>query len=91
MLTSKSGYSISRADKSTFFVLAVVLAAAPAAYSDDSGTAVVRPQVEPTAPAQSGAEFLRLHSGSLGGDGSGASSYIEMVRTNAERISEALN
>ena len=40
---------------------------------------------------ESGAELVRLYSGSLGPEGSGAETYIEMIRTNVERIVEGLN
>ena len=39
---------------------------------------------------ESGAELVRLYSGSLGLEGSGAETYIEMIRTNVGRIVEAL-
>ena len=39
---------------------------------------------------ESGAKLVRLYSGALGGEGSGAETYIEMVRTNVSRIAEAL-
>ena len=39
---------------------------------------------------ESGATLVRLHSGSLGSKGSGAETYIEMSRTNVERIATAL-
>ncbi len=39
---------------------------------------------------ESGATFVRLHSGSLGSKGSGAETYIEMSRSNVERIAAAL-
>ena len=39
---------------------------------------------------ESGATLVRLHSGSLGSKGSGAETYIEMSRTNVERIGTAL-
>ena len=40
--------------------------------------------------AESGARLVRLHSGSLGVPGSGAETYIAMVRSNVTRIVEAL-
>ena len=49
MMTSKHRYLISRAARSAIFALAVVLAAAFAACSDDRGTTVQTPQVDPTA------------------------------------------
>ena len=39
---------------------------------------------------ESGASLVRLYSGSLGVEGSGAESYIAMVRTNVTRIVDAL-
>ena len=39
---------------------------------------------------ETGAKLVRLYSGSLGQEGSGAETYIGMVRTNVSRISEAL-
>ena len=39
---------------------------------------------------ESGATLVRLHSGSLGSKGSGAETYIEMSRSNVERIAAAL-
>ena len=39
---------------------------------------------------ESGGELIRLYSGSLGPAGSGAETYIEMVRTNVGRVVEAL-
>ena len=39
---------------------------------------------------ESGAELVRLYSGSLGTKGSGAATYIEMMRTNVGRIVEGL-
>ena len=39
---------------------------------------------------ESGAELTRLYSGSLGLEGSGAETYIEMIRVNVGRIVEAL-
>ena len=43
-----------------------------------------------TVAQESGASLVRLYSGSLGEEGSGAATYIEMVRTNVERIVNAL-
>ena len=39
---------------------------------------------------ESGAKLVRLYSGALGDEDSGAATYIDMVRTNVERIVEAL-
>ena len=55
------------------------------------GETTVSDRLARAVATESGAELVRLYSGSLGGDGSGASTYIEMVRTNVERIAEALN
>ena len=40
--------------------------------------------------AESGAELVHLYSGSLGIEGSGAETYLDMVRTNVQRIVDAL-
>ena len=55
------------------------------------GETTVSDRLAQAVATESGAEFVRLYSGSLGGDGSGAATYIGMVRTNVERIAEALN
>ena len=55
------------------------------------GETTVSDRLAQAVATESGAEFVRLYSGSLGGDGSGASTYVEMIRTNVERIAEALN
>ena len=39
---------------------------------------------------ETGAELVPLYSGSLGEEGTSADTYIGMVRTNVERIVEAL-
>ncbi|MDE2780912.1 MAG: metal ABC transporter substrate-binding protein [Chloroflexota bacterium] len=39
---------------------------------------------------ETGAELVQLYTGSMGGPGSGADTYLSMVRTNVERIVEAL-
>ncbi len=39
---------------------------------------------------ESGVTMVRLHSGSLGAEGSGAETYLEMARTNVKLIAEAL-
>ena len=39
---------------------------------------------------ETGADLVKLYSGSLGKEGSGAETYLGMVRTNVERIVEAL-
>ena len=59
---------------------------APAVF----GETTVSERLAETVAAESGARVVRLHSGSLGPEGSGAESYIEMMRTNVERIVEAL-
>ena len=59
---------------------------APAVF----GETTVSERLAETVAAESGAKVVRLHSGSLGAEGSGAESYIEMMRTNVERIVEAL-
>ena len=55
------------------------------------GETTVSDRLAQAVATESGAEFVRLYSGSLGGDGSGADTYIGMVRANVERIAEALN
>ena len=54
------------------------------------GETTVSERLAETVAAESGAKVVRLHSGSLGAEGSGAENYVEMVRTNVERIVEAL-
>ncbi len=54
------------------------------------GETTVSDRLAQAVATESGAVFVRLYSGSLGGDGSGASTYVEMVRTNVGRIAEAL-
>ena len=39
---------------------------------------------------ESGAKLVRLYSGAIGNEGSGAETYLEMVQTNVSRIVEAL-
>ena len=39
---------------------------------------------------ESGAKFIRLYSGAIGNEGSGAETYLKMARTNVNRIVEAL-
>ena len=39
---------------------------------------------------ESGAKFVRLYSGAIGNEGSGAETYLEMVQTNVSRIVAAL-
>ena len=54
------------------------------------GETTVSERLAEAVAAESGAKVVRLHSGSLGAEGSGAATYIDMVRTNVERIVEAL-
>ena len=54
------------------------------------GETTVSERLAETVAAESGATVVRLHSGSLGTEGSGAETYVAMVRTNVERIVEAL-
>ena len=54
------------------------------------GETTVSERLAEAVAAESGAKVVRLHSGSLGAEGSGAATYIEMVRTNVERIVDAL-
>ena len=54
------------------------------------GETTVSERLATSIAAESGAELVRLYSGSLGTEGSGAETYIEMVRTNVERIVGAL-
>ena len=54
------------------------------------GETTVSERLASAVAKESGAELVRLYSGSLGPQGSGAETYIEMVRTNVERIVEGL-
>lgn len=54
------------------------------------GETTVSERLATALAAESGAELVRLYSGSLGTDGSGAETYLEMVRANVERIVSAL-
>ena len=54
------------------------------------GEATVSERLATSIAEESGAELIRLYSGSLGIDGSGAETYVDMVRTNVERIVKAL-
>ena len=54
------------------------------------GETTVSERLAQAVASESGAKLVRLYSGSLGPEGSGAATYIEMVRTNVERIVEAL-
>ena len=59
---------------------------APAVF----GETTVSERLASAVAAESGARLVRLYSGSLGTEGSGADTYIDMVRTNVARIVEAL-
>ena len=54
------------------------------------GETTVSERLANSVAKESGAELVRLYSGSLGLEGSGAETYLGMVRTNVERIVEAL-
>ncbi len=54
------------------------------------GETTVSERLAAAVAEESGAELVRLYSGSLGVRGSGAETYLEMVRTNVARIVEAL-
>ncbi len=54
------------------------------------GETTVSERLASSIAAESGAELVRLFSGSLGVEGSGAETYLEMVRFNVERIVDAL-
>ena len=54
------------------------------------GETTVSERLAQTIARETGAELVRLYSGSLGPEGSGADTYLGMVRTNVERIVEAL-
>ena len=54
------------------------------------GETTVSDRLAASIAAESGAELVRLYSGSLGAEGSGAETYIGMIRTNVERIVGAL-
>ena len=54
------------------------------------GETTVSERLAASIAAESGAELVRLYSGSLGSEGSGAETYIGMIRTNVERIVGAL-
>ena len=54
------------------------------------GETTVSERLASAVAKESGAELVRLYSGSLGPEGSGAATYIDMVRTNVGRIVEAL-
>ena len=54
------------------------------------GETTVSERLASAVAKESGAELVRLYSGSLGPEGSGAETYIGMIRTNVERIVEGL-
>ena len=54
------------------------------------GETTVSERLAKAVASESGVKLVRLYSGSLGPDGSGAATYIEMIRTNVGRIVEAL-
>ena len=54
------------------------------------GETTVSERLAAALAAESGASLVRLYSGSLGVEGSGAESYLGMVRTNVTRIVDAL-
>ena len=54
------------------------------------GETTVSERLAEAIAAESGAEVVRLYSGSLGDEGSGAETYLDMVRLNVERIVDAL-
>ena len=54
------------------------------------GETTVSERLATALAAETGAALVRLYSGSLGTEGSGADTYLSMVRTNVGRIVEAL-
>ena len=54
------------------------------------GETTVSERLAQTIADETGAKLVRLYSGSLGPEGSGANTYITMVRYNVESIVEAL-
>ncbi|MCY4116052.1 MAG: metal ABC transporter substrate-binding protein, partial [Caldilineaceae bacterium] len=54
------------------------------------GETTVSERLAKTIAEETGAQLFRLYTGSLGPEGSGADTYLGMVRTNVERIVEAL-
>ena len=54
------------------------------------GETTVSDRLAQAVASETGADLVRLYSGSLGAEGSGADTYIGMVRTNVERIVGAL-
>ena len=59
---------------------------APAVF----GETMVSERLAATVAEETGAKFIRLYSGSLGPADSEAATYVDMVRTNVERIVDAL-
>ena len=54
------------------------------------GETTVSERLANAVATESGAKLVRLYSGSLSAGGSGAGTYVDMMRTNVERIVEAL-
>ncbi len=54
------------------------------------GETTVSERLAQSIASESGAELVRLYSGSLGIEGSGAETYLDMIRTNVQRIVVAL-
>ena len=54
------------------------------------GEITISERLANTVASESGARLVRLHSESLGHEGSGAETYLEMMRTNVTNIVEAL-
>ena len=54
------------------------------------GETTVSERLAQTIAEETGAQLFRLYSGSLGPEGSGADTYLGMIRTNVETIVEAL-
>ena len=54
------------------------------------GETTVSERLAQAVARETGAELVQLYSGSMGVEGSGADTYLGMVRTNVERIVEAL-
>ena len=55
------------------------------------GETTVSERLANTVASESGARLVRLYSGSLDSQGTDAGTYVDMVRTNVERIVEALS
>ncbi len=55
------------------------------------GETTVSERLAQTVATETGTALVRLYSGSLGDEGSGAGTYVGMFRTNVERIVEALS